>query len=212
MNIKNLEKALPASVFRQLDLLVSKYQMNTINRMSHFLAQCAHESGNWRVFEENLNYSAAGLLGTFPRHFTQATADQYARKPQMIANRVYGNRMGNGDEASGDGWKFRGRGFIQLTGKNNYTAFNATVPKDVIASPELVAGEYALESAAWFWVTNKLNQLSDTGTVQQVTQRVNGGQHGITDRVEKHARYKALLSEPLASESPAPLPSSPPTQ
>jgi putative chitinase len=212
MNIKNLEKTLPESVFRQLDLLVSKYEMNTINRMSHFLAQCAHESGNWRVTRENLNYSAAGLLGVFPRYFTQATAAQYARKPQMIASRVYANRMGNGDEASGDGWKFRGRGFIQLTGKNNYTAFNKTVPKDVIESPELVEGEYALESAAWFWTTNNLNQLSDTGTVQQVTRRVNGGLNGIADRLEKFAKYKALLSAPLTSESLEPLLPSPPAQ
>jgi putative chitinase len=203
MNIKNLQGALPASVFKQLDTLVQKYKINTINRMSHFLAQCAHESGDWKVFEENLNYSKQGLLSIFKKYFNDATATEFARKPQAIANRVYANRMSNGDEASGDGWKYRGRGFIQLTGKANYTAFDAYVEENILESPELVAGKYALESAAWFWISNKLNELSDAGTVQQVTQRVNGGQHGITDRVEKQAKYKALLSVPLtASEQP----------
>jgi putative chitinase len=213
MNIQNLQGALPASVFRQLDTLVQKYKINTISRMSHFLAQCAHESGDWKVFEENLNYSKAGLLKIFKKYFNETTATQYARKPQAIANRVYANRMSNGDEASGDGWKFRGRGFIQLTGRANYSAFNSYVDENILESPELVAGKYALESAAWFWVTNRLNELSDTGTVQQVTQRVNGGQHGITDRVEKHAKYRALLSVPTSAPSQlAPQTSSPPVQ
>ena len=203
MNIKNLQGALPASVFKQLDTLVQKYKINTINRMSHFLAQCAHESGDWKVFEENLNYSKQGLLSIFKKYFNDAAATEFARKPQAIANRVYANRMSNGNEASGDGWKYRGRGFIQLTGKANYAAFDAYVEENILESPELVAGKYALESAAWFWISNKLNELSDAGTVQQVTQRVNGGQHGITDRVEKQAKYKALLSVPLtASEQP----------
>ena len=156
---------------------------------AHFFGQCYHESGGFRLFEENLNYSAAGLLKIFPRYFNQGTASEYARQPQRIANKVYANRMGNGDEASGDGWKYRGRGAIQLTGKNNYLLFG----KD----PDSVATEFAFESALFFFNQNKLWSLTDTvsdASILALTKRINGGTNGLDDRsLYTKKFYKEIL-------------------
>jgi putative chitinase len=167
-------------------------------RLAHFLAQCGHESGGFRLTQENLNYSAKGLMGIFKKYFpTQALADAYARKPEKIANRVYGNRMGNGAEATGEGFKFRGRGYIQLTGKSNYAAFDLAVEDDILANPDLVSSKHALASAAWFWKKNGLNLIADTGSsaevVTKITKRVNGGTIGLPDRIRHFKEYHGLL-------------------
>jgi len=162
---------------------------------AHFFGQCAHESGNFKVFSENLNYSDKGLNGIFKKYFpTIASTAGYARKPEKIANKVYANRMGNGSEASGDGWKYRGRGPIQLTGKDNYTAFAAAVQRpDVLTNPDLVVGELAFESALWFFRKNGLLAIADKGVsdaiITQITKRVNGGTHGLDDRLKKTKQF-----------------------
>jgi len=171
---------------------MNKYKITTPVRVAHFLSQCAHESGNFEFTIENLNYSQAGLLSTFPKYFTQAQAQEYARKPDKIGNRVYANRMGNGTESSGDGYKYRGRGLIQLTGKNNYTKLSESIGKsidDTILYLNSPIG--ATVAALWFWDVNKLVTLSDTATVDAITRKVNGGLHGYTDRLDK---YKRILS------------------
>ena len=174
------------------------YKLNN-NRAAHFFAQCAHESGNWKATSENLNYSAQGLRGIFRKYFpTDALAAQYARKPQAIANRVYGNRMGNGPESSGDGWKFRGRGFLQLTGHDNYKALSQYINRpDVMDNPDLVAGELAIESALWFFDRNKLWSICDQGindaAILALTRRINGGTHGLDDRKLKTKKYATWL-------------------
>jgi len=167
----------------------------TNNQAAHFFGQCAHESGGFKVFSENLNYSDKGLNGTFKKYFpTIASTAGYARKPEKIANKVYANRMGNGSEASGDGWKWRGRGPIQLTGKDNYTAFAADVKRpDVLTNPDLVVGELAFESALWFFRKNGLLAIADKGVtdavITQISKRVNGGTHGLDDRLKKTKQY-----------------------
>lgn len=167
----------------------------TDNQAAHFFGQCAHESGNFSVFSENLNYSAEGLTKIFKKYFpTIASTAGYARKPENIANKVYANRMGNGPEASGDGWKFRGRGPIQLTGKDNYTAFAASVQRpDVLTNPDLVVGELAFESALWFFRKNGLLTIADRGTdvatITAISKRVNGGTHGLADRIAKTQKF-----------------------
>jgi putative chitinase len=198
MNTEKLKPLLPAAIFAELETVIVKFSINTPQRLAHFLAQCAHESGGFMRFSENLNYSAAGLKTTFSKYFkTDSDAEAYARKPEKIANRVYASRMGNGDEASGDGWRFRGRGAIQLTGKNNYKAFDAFVSEDITSNPDLVATKYPLLSAAWFWDTNKLNRLADVGALEQhvadVTKKVNGGSHGLKDRIEKFNKFYSAL-------------------
>jgi putative chitinase len=199
MNLDKLKGHIPDTVIEQIPNVIAKYEVNTPLRLAHFLAQCGHESGGFRLTQENLNYSAKGLMGIFKKYFpTQALADAYARKPEKIANKVYGNRMGNGDEASGEGFKFRGRGYIQLTGKQNYTAFDATVEDNILASPDLVSSKHALSSAAWFWKKNGLNLIADSGSsdeaVTKVTRRVNGGTIGLPDRIKHFKEYHALLS------------------
>jgi putative chitinase len=167
----------------------------TNNQAAHFFGQCAHESGGFKVFSENLNYSDKGLNGIFKKYFpTIASTAGYARKPEKIANKVYANRMGNGSEASGDGWKWRGRGPIQLTGKDNYTAFAADVKRpDVLKNPDLVVGELAFESALWFFRKNGLLAIADKGVtdavITQISKRVNGGTHGLDDRLKKTKQY-----------------------
>ncbi len=174
------------------------YKLNK-NRAAHFFAQTAHESGGFKAFSENLNYGAKGLTGIFRKYFpTDALARQYERQPMKIANRVYANRMGNGDEASGDGWKFRGRGALQLTGKSNYQAFADYIGRpDVMDNPDLVAGELCFESALWFFDRNKLWSICDQGindaAIVQLTKRINGGTHGLDDRRIKTKKYAAWL-------------------
>lgn len=169
------------------------------NRAAHFFAQCAHESGNWKATSENLNYSAKGLRGIFGKYFpNDSLANAYARQPQKIANRVYANRMGNGPESSGDGWKFRGRGFLQLTGHDNFKAFSQYINRpDVMENPDLVAGELAIESALWFFDRNKLWSICDQGindaAITALTKRINGGTHGLDDRKLKTKKYAAWL-------------------
>ena len=170
------------------------------HRAAHFFAQTAHESGNFKAFSENLNYGAKGLRGIFGKYFpTDALAKAYERQPQKIANRVYANRMGNGDEASGDGWKYRGRGPLQLTGKNNYRAFGKYIGREqeILDNPDLVATELGFESALWFFDANKLWGICDQGindaAILQLTKRINGGTHGLEDRKLKTKKYAAWL-------------------
>lgn len=193
-----LKGHVPDSVIKQLDFVKEHFKINTPLRLAHFLSQCAHESGNFKLTKENLNYSAEGLNKTFKKYFpTLESAKGYARKPEKIASKVYANRMGNGDEASKDGFKYLGRGFIQLTGKANYSEFDKSVPEDIISTPELVAIKYPLASAAWFWNKNGLNALADKGAsdavITSITKRINGGTIGLEDRiVHFHKFYSAL--------------------
>lgn len=171
-----------------------EYYGFTPERAAHFFAQTAHESGNFKAFSENLNYSAQGLQGIFGKYFPGNLEESYARKPEKIANRVYASRMGNGDEASGDGWKFRGRGALQLTGKSNYQAFADYLGRpEIMENPDLVAGELSFESAKFFFDKNKLWDICDKGvtkeTILALTKRINGGTHGLSDREEKTFKY-----------------------
>ena len=199
MNLDKLTGHVPDSVIAQLPDTMAKFEINTSLRLSHFLAQAGHESGNFRLVKENLNYSAKGLMGIFKKYFpNEALAKSYERKPEKIANKVYGGRMGNGDEASGDGAKFCGRGYIQLTGKTNYQAFFKSMELDVNSDPTLVATKYALASAAWFWSKNGLNKLADGGAteavVTSITKRVNGGTIGLDDRIKHFKEFYALVA------------------
>ena len=198
MKTDNLNKTLNPAIMGEVFAIVEKFNITNHLRLSHFLSQCAHESGNFKFLTENLNYSADGLLKIFPKYFKdKATADAYARKPEKIGSRVYANRMGNGDEASGEGFKFRGRGYIQLTGKDNYKQFGAFVGEDLVANPDLVATKYPLTSAAFFFDKNKLWDICDKGdtpeVVTLVTKRVNGGTHGLEDRLSKFNTFNTLL-------------------
>jgi putative chitinase len=198
MNLEKLKGHIPDSVIAQLPDTIAKFELNTPLRLAHFLAQAGHESGGFKATQENLNYGAKGLRGIFGKYFaTDALAAQYERKPEKIANRVYSSRMGNGDEASGEGWKFRGRGYIQLTGKSNYASFDKTVEDDIIANPDLVATKYPLASAAFFFNNNGLwavcDKGADTAAVTAVTKRVNGGTIGLEDRIKHFKEYYALL-------------------
>ena len=195
--LEALKGHIPDSVVSQIPDTAAKFNITTPLRLSHFLAQCGHESGGFKALVENLNYGSKGLLGTFPKYFNLTTATQYERKPEMIASKVYGGRMGNGPESTKDGWKFRGRGYIQLTGKNNYMAFDKFVTENILENPELVATKYPLMSAAWFFDTNKLWSICDKGaddaTVTAVTKRVNGGTIGLADRIKHFKEYYNLL-------------------
>jgi putative chitinase len=198
MKLEALKGHVPDTVIAQIPGVMEKFQVNTPLRLAHFLAQCGHESGGFKATQENLNYGAKGLMGIFKKYFpTEALAKAYERQPEKIASRVYGSRMGNGDEASKEGYKFRGRGYIQLTGKSNYAAFDATVPEDILANPDLVATKYPLLSAAWFWSKNGLNALADKGAtdadVTAITKRVNGGTIGLPDRIKHFKEYHKLL-------------------
>jgi putative chitinase len=196
--LDKLKGHIPDAVLAQIPDTAAKFNITNPLRLAHFLAQCGHESGGWRATSENLNYSSKGLMGIFKKYFpTLALAEAYARKPEKIASRVYGGRMGNGAEATGEGFKFRGRGYIQLTGKDNYKAFDAFVPEEIIANPDLVATKYPLMSAAWFFNKNGLwaicDKGADQGTVTAVTKRVNGGTIGLPDRIKHFNEYYNLL-------------------
>jgi putative chitinase len=195
---------IPNPVINELDIIFDKYEINTILRISHFLAQCAHESGNFSVKQENLNYSAKRLQEVFGKYFTtHAKALLYERKPVKIASLVYGNRMGNGDEQSIEGYKYRGRGYIQLTGKNNYLLFDKSLNEtglevDIIGNPDLVATTYPLISAAWFFNKNNLNEIADFGgtkeIITRVTKKVNGGTHGLDSRISYFNKFFKKLN------------------
>lgn len=179
--------------FEALNTLLPEYDINTVPRVAAFVAQCAHESGGFKMLKENLNYRAVTLRKIFPKYFpTDELAAQYAGKPELIANKVYGNRMGNGDESSGDGFRYCGRGLIQLTGKNNYMAFAESIETPVEEIPEFLGTfEGAVQSACWFWETNNLNQWADKGDILTLTKRINGGTIGLEDRIKhyKHAMH-----------------------
>lgn len=199
LKLEKLKGHVPDAVIAMIPDTAAKFQINTPLRLAHFLAQCGHESGGFRVTSENLNYSAKGLMGIFKKYFpTQQLAESYQRQPQKIANKVYANRMLNGDENSGDGFKFRGRGYIQLTGKDNYTQFGKAIGEDIASNPDVVSGKYALLSAAWFWSKNGLNKLADGGStdtvVTSITKRVNGGTIGLADRIKHFKEYYHLLA------------------
>ena len=199
LKLEKLKGHIPDAVIAMIPDTAQKFQINTPLRLAHFLAQCGHESGGFKATQENLNYSAKGLRGIFGRYFpTDALAEQYQRKPESIASRVYGGRMGNGPEATKEGYKFRGRGYIQLTGKDNYTAFGKAINEDVISNPDLVSSKYALLSAAWFFSKNGLHKMADEGAsdtvVTKITKRVNGGTIGLPDRIKHFKEYYSLLS------------------
>lgn len=197
MNLNNLRGIIPDNVIQQIPFIMETFKINTPLRLAHFLSQCMHESGNFKFLIENLNYSENGLLSTFPKYFSNGSAAQYARNPERIANRVYANRMGNGDEWSGDGWKYRGRGYIQLTGKANYVSFSQSVGENVVSNPDLVSTKYPLASSAWFFHRNALNTIADKGpsvdVITAVTRRVNGGTKGLSDRISKFNQVYPLL-------------------
>lgn len=184
------------SWYEPLQKILPKYDIDTTLRMAAFVAQCAHESGQFKVVRENLNYSAEGLNKVFPKYFKNAgrDANAFARQPEKIANVVYANRMGNGDIASGDGWKHRGRGLIQLTGKDNYTLFAKDVGmsvNDAIAYLETKEG--AIESACWFWKKNGLNSLADAQDMKTLTKRINGGFNGLEDRMKYYEKALSVM-------------------
>lgn len=199
MNLDKLKGHVPDTVIAQIPEVGEKFAINTPLRLAHFLSQCGHESGGFKLVNENLNYGAKGLVGIFKKYFPdEAKAKLYERKPEKIANLVYGNRMGNGPETSGDGYRFRGRGYIQLTGKDNYKAFDAIVAENILENPDLVASKYPLLSAAWYWNSRKLNAVADQGAtdeiVTKVTKLVNGGTIGLPDRIKHFKEYHKLLS------------------
>jgi putative chitinase len=198
LKLERLKGHIPDSVISQIPETAAKFGIDTPLRLAHFLAQCGHESGGFKATQENLNYSASGLKGIFGKYFKEAgLAEQYQRNPQKIASRVYGGRMGNGPESTGDGFKFRGRGYIQLTGKDNYTAFGRAINEDLTVNPDKVATHYALLSAAWFFTKNGLHKMADGGAtdavVTQITKRVNGGTIGLPDRIKHFKEYYNLL-------------------
>ena len=174
--------------YHALEQALPDYDINTPQRVAAFMAQCAHESGNFRALKENLNYKAASLRRTFSKYFpNDEIAAAYANKPEMIANRVYGGRMGNGPEESGDGYKYCGRGLIQLTGKQNYQNFADSIETPVEDVPEYLATfEGAVQSACWFWESNNLNQWADKGDIVTLTKRINGGTIGLEDRIKHY--------------------------
>jgi len=199
LKLEKLKGHIPDAVIAQIPDTAKRFEINTPLRLAHFLAQCGHESGGFKATQENLNYSASGLKGIFSKYFKEAgLAESYQRNPQKIASRVYGGRMGNGPESTGDGYKFRGRGYIQLTGKENYTAFGKSINEDMTVNPDKVATHYALLSAAWFFSKNGLHKMADGGAtdavVTQITKRVNGGTIGLPDRIKHFKEYYHLLA------------------
>jgi putative chitinase len=196
--LEKLKGHIPDGVIAQIPDTAAKFNITTPLRLAHFLAQCGHESGGFKAVSENVNYSADGLKKIFGKYFPGNLNESYARQPEKIASRVYADRMGNGNEASKEGFKFRGRGYIQLTGKSNYTNFTKFIGEDCIANPDLVATKYPLASAAFFFDSNKLWSIcdkgADTATVTAVTKRVNGGTIGLDDRIKHFKEYYALLA------------------
>jgi putative chitinase len=197
LNIEKLKGHIPDAVLAQIPETAAKFNITNNLRLAHFLSQCGHESGNFKAVSENLNYSADGLKKIFGKYFPGNLNESYARQPEKIASRVYASRMGNGDEASKEGFKFRGRGYIQLTGKANYTNFTKFIGEDCVSNPDLVATKYPLASAGFFFDSNKLWSICDKGaddaTVTAVTKRVNGGTIGLADRIKHFKEYYNLL-------------------
>jgi len=198
LNLAGLTGHLPAAVIAQIPETAAEFGITTNLRLAHFLAQCALESTGFTATVENLNYRAARLMQVFPKYFRGVDPAAYANNPEKIGSRVYANRMGNGDEASGDGFKFRGRGYIQLTGKNNYTSFSTFVGEDCVANPDLVATKYPLASAAFYFNSNRIWAICDRGadddTVTRVTKAVNGGTAGLPERIKNFKEFIRALS------------------
>jgi putative chitinase len=198
LNISALKGHIPDAVLAQIPDTAAKFNITTNLRLAHFLAQCGHESAGFKAVSENLNYSADGLKKIFPKYFPGSLNESYAKKPEKIGARVYGGRMGNGDETTGEGYKFRGRGYIQLTGKSNYTKFGQFIGADLLSNPDLVATKYPLASAAFFFDSNGLWTICDRGAtddvVTSVTKRVNGGTIGLPDRIKHFKEYYNLLT------------------
>lgn len=192
-----LKGHVPDTIIAQIPDTAAKFGITNVLRLAHLLSQAAHESGHWKSFTENLNYSADGLKKIFPKYFPGNLNESYAKNPEKIANKVYSSRMGNGDESSGDGWKFRGRGALQTTGKSNYSDFDKIVEDNIIGNPDLLSTKYALASAAFFFQKNGLWTICDKGaddaTVTSVTKRVNGGTIGLPERLKLFKEYYALL-------------------
>ena len=198
LKIDKLRGHIPDSVIAQIPDTAAKFNITNNLRLAHFLAQCSHESGGFKAVSENVNYSADGLKKIFPKYFPGNLAESYARNPEKIASRVYGGRMGNGDESTKEGFKFRGRGFLQTTGKNNYTQFSKFIGEDCVSNPDLVATKYPLASAAFFFEVNKLWSICDEGaddkTITKLTKRINGGTIGLGHRLSEFRKFYKLLS------------------
>jgi len=182
--------------YEALSSVLPEYEIDSPQRVSAFIAQCTHESGGFKRLKENLNYKWESLRKVFPKYFpTDELAQEYAHKPEQIANRVYGGRMGNGDESSGDGFRYCGRGLIQLTGRNNYTKFAESIGMAVEEVPALLETfEGAVKSACWFWKTNNLNQYADAGDILTMTKRINGGTIGLEDRIKHYNHALEVFS------------------
>lgn len=205
LTLEQLRKMLPKNPYvadwhEALSQLLPDYDINTPRRIAAFVAQCAHESGGFMVLKENLNYKPATLRRIWPNHFkTDAIANDYAsrlNKQMHIANRAYANRMGNGDESSGDGWRFCGRGLIQLTGRNNYQAFADSLEMNINDVPEyLTTFEGAAQSACWFWESNNLNRFADRGDIKGLTKAINGGYIGLEDRIKHYNHALHIMGE-----------------
>jgi len=197
LNIQKLKGHIPDTVLAQIPETAKKFNITNNLRLAHFLSQCGHESGGFKAVSENMNYSVDGLKKIFGKYFPGNLAESYARQPEKIGARVYASRMGNGDETSKEGYRFRGRGYIQLTGKANYTKFTQFIGEDCVSNPDLVATKYPLASAAFFFDSNKLWSICDKGaddaTVTAVTKRVNGGTIGLADRIKHFKEYYNLL-------------------
>lgn len=206
-NIDKLKGHVPELVFKQIPMIIEKYKINTPLRLAHFLGQCSHESAGFKVVVENLNYGAQGLANTWPNRFATDSkkkpfkpnelAKKIERKPEIIANEVYSNRMGNGSKESGEGFKFRGRGYIQLTGKSNYSEFAKSLGEDVVKDPDRVSKEFPLVSAGWFFSKNNINTICDKGdtleVITHVTRKINGGTIGLDHRAKEFKKYYELL-------------------
>jgi len=201
ITLDQLQKMLPNNNnvqdwYEVIEKNLPNYDINTIFRIAAFISQCSHESAGFTRITENLNYKTESLLRTFPSHFQDSDdADEYAHKPEKIANRIYADRMGNGSEDSGDGWRYRGRGVIQLTGKDNYQSLANSIQmnlEDVPAYLETFDG--ALVSACWFWVKKDLNTLADSEDIESITKKINGGLLGLEERQDKYDEYKEILN------------------
>jgi len=197
MNIEGLQGVAPKSVMAELPAVIDKFKINTPLRLAHFLSQCHHESAGFTAIRENLNYSAEGLLKVFPKYFNRQLANECARKPVRIANIAYANRMGNGNEASGDGFHYSGKGYIQLTGKESFRLFSDITMDNLVKNPDLVATKYPLLSAAWFFHIKEILPICDKGdrveVITAVTKRVNGRTHGLDNRIALFKKYYKLL-------------------
>lgn len=197
LKLENLKGHIPDSVIAEISTIGEKFGIITNLRLAHFLAQCSTESGNFKLVYENLNYSKSGLMKVFGKYFPNNLAESYAHQPEKIASRVYGNRLGNGDEASKEGWEYRGRGYLQVTGKQNYQILGDFLNVDLVSNPDLVATTYPLSSAAHFFLKNNLWSICDQGNgedvVTEVSRRVNGGFNGLEHRKQEFKRFQTLL-------------------